>query len=1020
MPTVRELALMLSSDVRHMHKSIERSYPIKEKPEVPVTDVTPFPVRGQCNVPTVPVYISPVVQGEGKFTVNPLKKLVNKVAQHLPGEATGASSDIFYTPSADLTCWQTIDKEKIPGSAHRETVIGEFEVWLDSQMPNGATELTYDAGPLLRDFLLRADSRNLVRDECIAAGYSYLTEFTSTPTTVGDTKMVMAMTRLDCAAEFDFATLKWNFLEAAPEMSQLYNITQLKNIVVAAKSGQATYTGEQLAKIVMATQDGVSMMADKYMENLESLLSVTRFKLLHPLDTVGYFLRYSATSSVNSVLNVHTPSKDYFPVFLHDTVLDAWSQISNGFASIPKASLPPNREVAGIIGGVYEVVYDKDARDTYTYEQIAWLMKVVMSSPYMPNSESLAAMYGCMSYLTCALSSILDSGSVESLVPVPGTRIADNSPQDPKLNQASVAFCLNTPRCRTHLYSSDTNIVRMTPGRITTMETSIMVDTDRYIMTPEAFCNMLSAISDSGVFANWEANLNNSDDLGLVDPGPKYKAFYAKAPHIYDPFTCVDKRSVYIDVEGHLYCMDTDGSWADALCETDVGVARYNLTKAFSFFCGTLYFAPNAENVTISPHLIRNLLVTTAKYFVSFELYPTVYSFLYNFDKEAGTWMQAGVSSAKSRITFGKGHAFTYDIESNLWDFKRDCGYASPTQMGPVCISTTEGVTIGVKELGKAMLSLSSLLPSIEYIQSTPHPKSYNYMRFVPKTCDDPKWTVKFGNINFTSDNGDWAVCSKEVPDSNATVSSVEFIALALGYLKYIATYEKSAAAYSVIKEMLGQSFENLPALPVTTPEFIFYINEHHVWTSAHGCDDGVGLEDYTTEFVATGMNAHYIHFALVDGRASYTIQQVLSILKSVGRVDEIFDMYADKTPSYDFSQITDASENYARRVSGRIENIWKNVQGIEAPNIDKISFVFAGADYCTGFCEGNWYKCEKPNDFEEVADGVYVRPDMVYGLVSAEDCKNIVELYMTMHWDSWKDAWYGCILEESRQGRLW
>lgn len=1009
---VRDLLDLFSADIKEMAAKVNKVCDTPVKAEVDVEDKG-FPVKGQCSVPFYPVYVSPIsTRGSEGFVINPFEKLLD----FLPGEQGRIGDGRFFTPAPDLRGWMLIDKEKISSTAHKEQVVGDFEVWLDWRAPNKDQELK-DVGPLMRDFILRADTRGVVDK----TGYQYM-DIGQVAEDDTDDVPIMVLTRVDCAITFNVRTCEWEMFEDAMEPSAINNVTQHKELLTTVKEGRATYTGEEIAKMVMSTEKGLGLLADWYDKNLDTILLPTRFAITHPLDARGYFLRKSATAAVNVTGDWHIPTKDMFPVYIHDIALDHWFGISNGLAQISVGELPPSREQAGVLMGVYEVWYDKEAKDVYTNAQLGWLLKTVMGSRFMPTSEGHVAMFGCMAYLNHFIAKAVHGGVVKQLDAVPGTRIADLSRRQENLNDFRAAFSINNPVCRVHLYDSSLGTVRMVPGHINTPPVSIVAESDNYTATPSALCNMLIAMSSAGMFSNWEANLQGDDDLEVVPPGPAYAAFYGAAPHIGPaPYALSSDAPVYLDTSEGLFGLCEDGHWGLCMEPAETTIKRLNLRPVGEYFGFQLYCDTDSNQVIqLSNWYVNNLIYSTAEYFVPFERYPTVFAYIYNLDKDSQTWMNTGIAPSNNRVTFGNNHVLSYDVETHLWECVPSAGFVGRKVFGNGITYNdppTE-LTFTPEELKIALDGLQLLLPTISYSEFAQVPTRLEYPRYVADRAPETSWTLDFGGLNYTSHEGDWALSEMEV-HGDARIDMLDFIELVLGWLVSFANYHNAGQGLKVIQEMLGTEDFASDACHVELNQFIVYLDGQHAYVMGEGLDDGSGLESYTTGRLAPSGGIHPVHLAVRGDCAAVPLSVAAQVLCNITAAQELMLMYENEKRSP--AVAAEGAAAYLRRVQAPLDSANRLAMS-EVKSKRPAILAFNNDGDMFGWTGREFYKLDTLDGFVKVGSpfdcDVCYRDGMADSPMSIDDLKYVFYRLLSVAWQSWRKADYSCILNDYILGR--
>lgn len=1014
---VRSLLEVFASEIKPLAETVKEMVKhdkyVKQDP--PVEDKG-LPVKGTCVVPSYPIYITPVEsRGSEGFLINP----IDKVLGMLPGEAARVSSGKFFTPAPDFSGWMLIDKEKVSSTAHREQVLGNFEIWLDWRAPNKEQVLQKLPTRLMMDFVLRADIKGVTDTK----GFDYY-DVGQTGDEAVEEESIMVLTRVDCAITFNTKTCEWRMYEGVKEPSPINNVTQHKSIVATVKEGRATYTGEQIAKMVMSVESGLKIMADWYETNLDMILTPTKYKVLHPLDTRGYFLRKSATAATVLDIGCHRPTHDSFPVYIYDTTLKRWFGISNGFFGISESSVPASREKAGVLMGAFEVWYDTNASDTYTNSQLGWLLRTVMCSRFMPTSEGHIAMYGCMSYLNNFISRIMSGGVIKSLEAAAGTRIADLTRQSAELNKFEVAFDVGGTICRAHTYDSNTGVLRMVPGHVSNAQQSIVAECDEFDATPTVLANLLSAISSSGMFSNWEANLQSEEELELIKPGPAIVAFYSKSPHAgMVPNSLAEQSPVYVQTGDGMFGIRNDGRWGICPDSAEDLIKHLKLCPAGTMFGHQLYCNPEShEGVHFDNERMSALIYSTAEYFVPFEQYPTLFAYIYNLDKDTDTWKNTGIASSNNRVTFGNNHVLSYDIETHLWECVPDAGFERDTKLeNLISYDTPPGeVTFTPEDIKVALESLQQLLPTIHHTESADVPVSLEYPRYIADRAEEVQWTIDFGGLHYTIRQGDWALSELEV-HGDATVSMTDFIGLVVGWLISFASYRDAGCGLKVVQEILGMDEFLSDKCSVNINQFIVYTDQQHVYVMGEGLDDGVGLEAYTNgRFVPSG-GVHPVHLAVRGDAFGIPLKLAAQVLCNIPAVDELVTMYRTKLSKLPKEELEKGYKGYRDKTEGYMLSASKlSMSEIKTKRPAILAFDNEGDMF--GWTGREFYKLDTVDGFVKVGApydcGVYYREGMEDSPMPIGDLKYVFYRLLTVAWPVYKSLHASYIMYEYILGR--
>ncbi len=768
---------------------------------------TGLPVVGECDISAFPIYFG-LTSSTQDYRITIGQKAAGAVRDALPNAAL--RMDKWYCIDPQFHGYRTIAKEKVPKLVKNLGYLGQYLVVSDAMMPGGNNNIDEDAVlPLLADIVLRFDEKSQVREDAIKAGCRYMN---GPAELAADMPHIAVLTRSDMAIEYDFRLQKWRDVPNLPTISSLNNKSQHRDFVSICQPGQCRLKGEDVAKLVLSTQDAIKMFGQKYADNLTELLTPTRFKVLHPLDTTGYFLRMSAsTIATSSTKAIAVPAISHFPVWLHSCLHDRYYEINLGFAQIAKASLPVNAVVAGKLGTDYEVLYDPDAEDLYDTEQLAYLACYVMKSS-LPNKEGdgVIAMYGCMEHLNSIFAPIVLGKGVNILPEIRGTRIENLDPDKAGDVLYSAAYGLSTACAKSLLYDAESDSVQQSSEAMVNRELALTGECTRASVSAIVFARALVRFSEAKPFEVWEAGLAERLQLELVTPPMAAIDFFKEAPHANDPVREAKPRWLILKVGDKAYTVNSYGSWAELV---DTGVPADYL-EIGSYFCGQLY-AKN-QDVKASDSMLTTLLLSTAQYFVSFGSAQTVFKYLYNMDAESGRWNPGGAGQSDECILLASPDAgvLSYNPETHLWSHVPYGGDGSLFKhMGPFNYNIPDTLSgkLTADILSTACKSLSVCSLSFQGLEAVAVPDGFRYPRTVPKAVDVAPWVIDFGQQSYTAVDGGWALYMGNSGDSakEGQVSDEDFISLVIDYIYYFMCFSAgNGNQYSIYEKLFGGRLE--------------------------------------------------------------------------------------------------------------------------------------------------------------------------------------------------------------------
>lgn len=842
--TIKQLAnLLADGNFEAMLSAVKGKLPLEEPGQVAAPGIDKgFPVSGECNIPTYPVYLVPVhAKNDTGFRVNYFDRIMDKVVEHLPGSDI-ADASVYYTPAADLMSWQTIKKENLPPRVRQRSVIGDFESYVDTTFPNGDKHVQLNAYILLADLLLRIDTRGKVRERAIAAGCRYIEAKNTNPS---DLPKIAVLTRAEAVVEYDFGQKKWDYVEDLPEPSVLQNATQHKQFVPMAQPGRVTMSGKDVADLALATADGLRMLAKVYEDNLETYLSTSRFKIRHPIDTVGFFLRYCASGAIRYTPSTYPPTKDAFPIWLHDPMLNEWYGLSKGLFRIGQASLPQHVEKGGELLGVYEIWYDTEASDVYDTSQLAYLVCLLMQSQYMPQDTPIVAMYGCMKYLNTAISSFLIGAPTPKLQTFSGTRFTDLSCTDQDW-RPNVMLNLIGDVTNTFTFLGQSGEVVMQNISMQSSEHVIKAECVVDVLTARQLGNILSTYDKKDVFQSWNNALQESaDDYELVEPSPACKAFYAQATHVFEQPYADNNDGLFLAVNSTYYRVGDEGEIEEAL---DMTEALANAMESCgSIFSYPLFCNPDYEYYMANDFMSK-LFVNLTKYFLNFERLQALYKYFVSCDSKSGDWTHIERADALEEFVLVplsnpeiRG-VLVYNNATHLWSHES----LVPNEFAPfdgiVGISMEEAFTCNTQVLQTMCNAIQPMLKSIRFDSSgIEYDRAFNVQRPTP-SVEDSLWRVKFGDSYYTGMNGKWTRVTRATEEFHIEeLDPEEFISLLLDWFKVFARFSDCVDAWAYCIEMLGADFRNIQQVPESNKKLVVIYTTKGSWMAPIEWDDAEG-----------------------------------------------------------------------------------------------------------------------------------------------------------------------------------
>lgn len=933
---VRELVNIVSScEPRRILSKISSEGPALEGPGKD----SGLPIVGECTLSAYPVYFGKVNSSD-EYRVTVADKAIGAMKDMLPNGVHRLSK--WYCLSEDLSGYKSIPADKLPMITRKAGYLGDFEVRIDPTMPGANNELQYDTDRIFGDMVLRFDLKKTVYDEAVAKGCRYLI---GSPSLAEDMPHVAILTRADIAIEYDFRTHTWGDVENLAPISSLNNKTQHRDFVAICQPGQFNLSGEEVAKMVLTVEDAIKKLGQKYEANLDEILTPTRFKVMHPLDTKGYFLRMSAsTIATSSAKPLFVPSRSHFPIWLHDTRDDSYYEVALGFALTPITDLPESRAVAGTLNSRYEVIYDTEANDMYDTQQLAYLVGLFAKSPYVrKEGDGVVAMYGCMEHLNSVFAPILLGQGAMALPEIKGTRIEDLSPSEDCNNIFNAFFGLSTSCARTLTYSNTDDEVHQVNIAMYDRDKVLSGECVSYPVKALLVAKALVRFAEADPFAVWEAGLQSRMELELVEPPVAFSDYFSKAPHVYDPPRVSARSWLYLKTdEGKVYVPDDKFNW----CEYVDDVPANETIEVGKFFCGTLY-ASNQE-VFVGSENLSALLLSTAQYFVSFDRAPTVYKYFYNLDAKSHRWEATAAVMGENNVILGndKG-AICFNMESHLWSYN-PASYKDGVQYGPFYCSTPE-CTLTVDMLQTACRSLSACAASL-VAQEQPCvdevPAAFSRDRCVPAATDTYQWSVQFNGNDYTLLDQDWALCTDgpRLDCKGAVVEPADFASLLASYACYFLKLQSTQVqVYQVFHNLLGGVFDSIikdePA----------YTISGHMWCCQQCMEFGAnnGLVQKPSNLQSKDVssdNIMQVSIDLVSSIGAFTVTDVADTILQLNKVDALF--YNVKAENWQASQ-----QSFMNRQGALADKLERSIRpGGKSALISVGQYMWDGVD---------WYQLE-------------------------------------------------------------
>lgn len=947
-----------------------------------------IPVTGSCTYATYPVYIAPA--GTEALTLNPIARAAEKMHSLLPFHAKSAHNT-YLTPAPDLGSWKEISAENMPGLCTKVMVVGQFAIWVDLQYPGGSnTFADYTPYHLLADLLLRCDTRHDVFEDAIKAGCCYIQAGNTQSTHSAPFAIV---TRAESAVEFNITNYTWNLANPLPEPSVLNNPSQHHSFAILAKDGRYELSGEQVAKLVLSCEDAINKLAQVYSDNLENFLSLTRFKLRHPIDTVGAFMRESASVAMVSTIPSTIPTKYYFPVWLHDTIMNRYYRISVGFTRVSADTLPPNTKVAGTLCGVYEVIYDADAKDFYTSRQLAWLASVVMQSQYIPVNDAVTAMRGCMESIDSIFASLYTPEVVTELEPAPDTRIVDLTSDVAWANQGEATVAICHGKTLAYRYSSvDSKVItcKCWPNR--DMDISASISIGGSTLVPRMLATMLVALSESDMLYGWENVIAHDDNLPeLVEPPAACVEFYSKVPHVYDPPICTYAAPLYLKYDEKIYSLSYVN---DHLCWGEADAIPEEAQLAGTFFGGQLFYV-NGMDAMYSSQEFTDLMRSTLSMFGDFSRAPTVYKYLYTVSGDDTTWSRIGEPDTESSYYLAYRRVekvLCYNAKSNIWSLSNqqlsgvtciDGEFGLLVPDGVTSISKDTAATM-LKSLQACMLGLAKATPDVTV------PGILRSPRGVSVTCENATFSVEYEGQSYTVVDGRLKLCSPVDGD----LTPEQLLQLLTEWVSVMIHFNNSAGAYAELSTW-GFDFTRKPALPPEQDIGAFAYFNSKYYADILGLNRSVP-PDFSFPPKNTAPESIGVEVFLAgDGYGAISTEMLARLCASYTAINAIV-AHAARDCILCQEDEQAAKTWYTSRPAGRAEQRRKTTTMYELATKPLIAVVFPDGRV-TGWDAGTWGRTTV-DGLTSVGNGVYYDADRMFTFTSIETARDIIErVYMLM-----------------------
>lgn len=379
-------------------------------------------VVGDTTVSPYPVYLAVNME---KYTMSAGDMLSSVGRELTPSFLQQKEPDVYYVANQQLTGWLKITKDKLPFRTRWSHSCGLFEIYIDQSMPNAEQEMQVDP-EAMKEFILNyglllasvaEDWAEEYRNYFYSWGAHAVTANLDTET--GPTPIAIVV-RSNVAVEYLENQHKWRYIKEVLDAG-FANLTQHSEFIPMAQQVTLNYTSDEVAQLIMTLPQAYDLLCDAYAQYGDEMLQTTRFAVLHPIDTRGYFLR-TVASTAHNVIPPAAKMTYQFPVWLKKN--DEYIEFSSYATVTPVEELPPVHHVGTLWG--YDVYAQNDSRDLYNASQLAWLVKLILRHCAPVETESQLLCIGFQELIMgLDLDTLFMPSIVSSLKAAKDTRISE-------------------------------------------------------------------------------------------------------------------------------------------------------------------------------------------------------------------------------------------------------------------------------------------------------------------------------------------------------------------------------------------------------------------------------------------------------------------------------------------------------------------------------------------------------------------------------------------------------------------
>ena len=952
-------------------KQLKDQYNIKVPP-TPEQPSTTLPIRGECSIATWPVYIVPPTKKKPER--NPLLRM-------LP---TLNAGDEYLTPSPDFAGWERI--QDLPPKARQAGALGPYTIYVDRAFPNanGAIQNPVQLYALLADFVNRCGARD--------------PDFPLMPlngsAVVEDATPIAVTSRLEAALEYNIQTNSWSsIVDEGTTPSALRNFSQSKKLTVMYQEGSYSLTGKQIADIALSTESALTQLGQVYQDNIGIFLRGTRFMFLHPTDTVGYFSRHVKNESTRSFPPLVAPRKHRYPIFFLNTEKQRWYEVSKEFSILATDEVPDNIIKAGTLSNIYDVYYE-DSTDSYTSQQLGWLVKVIMDSPVITPTEGVLLMRGCMQYLNCSLASLFAEGTVESLMSAENTRFPNLDPDPARAKPFAAIWSFLNQAVTPYLYQSDDGTCTPTPYY--EVPCTVFANCTEGRTTATTVAKALVRLSESDFLKDANDAISKQTGLLLNDPLPEILNWYCQPVHIIDEPALMSPILIYLQTaDGATYMADGKYGWAPSQLDPD---APY-----IGEFFGHKLYADSSDEFMITPDELTSILLGTLHYFVNFTDYKSLFTWLYSADVN-GPWYDSPNSTISGVMILRpeSGQELIYDFKRNYWSQSNPVDQLTPVvKAAKFRVGFTVNDKLTTTHLVNAIESLQKFLPYMHHFKESP---AIDLLPRFESPRPTSAVTTKEGVISYNGHTYDdtagcWAHYTEArngFTDRESVISREDFSYALIDWVCIFANFANAPEAFSYFEGALGNALTDIP--PVQPPRIYMNITNDSYFVYDNGSwtlNPNTGVPNLPKVCTFDGISI------MVHAPSGYILVKDLIDAMSFDSMVEHMRHTISRTISYRQNELKELMDAYTRQTEGLYYNLLHSINKKFLNTVPYLCISCHGTLY--GYDGKNWGVCKLPISPVEVGkfgnSTIYKVPgyeDKIMFATDAADCLAIaLELFL-------------------------